>query len=134
LIEGQDCYRAVEEHFAAGGGALGLAKKVDMSRSTLGRVFERDPRAALARDWGLGRREDWLVQQLHDPAVKNKVPILFELKCRNGWIDAPKPEPEQSRVRVEVVLPKALSESEYRRHVFDVTPRKDLPVRRGDAN
>ena len=118
-------YRRLEDWLFEGKGLGHIAKLLGMSLSTLRRSLREDKRAGERRDWGLARRESWLVERLHDPNVTNKTPAIFELKARHKWIDQPKEKPEQSRVSIEVRIPAPLSPKQYEK-LIDVTPPKAL--------
>lgn len=108
----------VREHYRDGGFHRGLAARVGMSEGTVRKRLQDDRVARLAFEWGMGEREDNLVRMLHDPNVKNKVAVLFELKARFKWVDTPKPEPPSvgSLVKIDkLVLPAPVKRQEWAR-------------------
>jgi len=124
-----DDYLKLEAMASVGASIASIAVQLGSNSRTLRRILERDPRAKEAFERGRGAMESELVGALYrkaiDPENKNPVPAIFLLKTMRGFIDTPQPKPEESRVRVELILPRALTPEQYRR-VLDVTPQKAL--------
>ena len=117
-------YGELTDERAQGGNLGTAADRVGMTRQAFEAALKSDERARRAWQLGKDRREKWLVEQLH-AAGRQYVPTLFELKARHRYIDQPQPAREESRIRVELVLPKALDHDRWRKLV-DVSPRREL--------
>ena len=120
-------YPMLEEWWEEGLSRGNMAKNLDMADSTLGAILKRDPKAKKHWDWGRGRRESLLWRNLHDPAIKNKTPIIYELKSRFGYTDMPRQEPQQHTIEIlNFPIPKSRSREDFRRLV-DIPSVKALP-------
>ena len=115
---------------SVGAGKGTTARRVNVSLGTFNRWLAEYPRISEAWEAGGAEMESDLVRNLFEIAMDKKHPrcviaAFFLLKSKRGFIDNPQPAPEESRVRVEVVLPAALSEQQYR-ELLDVTPKRKL--------
>ena len=103
-----------------------IAWNLGIAPQAWGRVKKNDPRAREALSRGRARELRSLVDALFLEATEggNVQAAMFLLKTRHGFVD--RPEPEAARVKVEISLPAALSEDQYRQLREVVTPRRQL--------
>jgi len=118
-------YAKLGAHREAGGNEATAAELCGMDEVAFKTALRRDKRARRSWERGKGRRELWLIERLHDPTARSRVPAIFELKCRHGYIDSPKEQPEESRVKITFQIPAALSPEKYKQ-LIEVTPPKAL--------
>jgi hypothetical protein len=103
-----------------------IAWALGLTPQAWGRVKKGDPRAREALSRGRARELRALVDALFLEATEggNVQAAMFLLKTRHGFVD--RPEPEAARVRVEIQLPAALSEEQYRQLREVVSPRRQV--------
>ena len=124
-----DDYSKLETLASAGMSQRLIASRLGIAGATFRRILADDARATDAFEAGRAVMETELVGALYrqatDPKNRNPTPAIFLLKSVFAFRDQPPPPIEESRVKLEVILPKALSEKQYG-ELIDVTPVKAL--------
>jgi hypothetical protein len=121
-------YELIEQLASRGLAVSTIAKALGLSTEMFRRIRAFDDRAREALETGTAIEHDMLVGKLHEAAMRGEiVAIIFALKSRHGYRDStPVIRESESRVKVEIQLPAALTPEQYAR-VIDVTPkRKEL--------
>ena len=122
-------YPMVEQWASQGVTEASMYHALGLSKHHWQEARKADAKLRAALESGRAQEHDALVGALFRAATHATKPHvvagIFLLKARHGYIDQPQPKAEASRVRVEVVLPRALTPEQYQK-VLDVTPRKAL--------
>ncbi len=119
-------YPKLEAMASVGASKATIAKRLDVAATTLDAILKRDRRAAEAFGMGRGQLQSDLVKCLYDAALKGNITAAIYLtKAMCGFTDQPQPQAAESRVQIEVKLPAALTEQQYRK-LLDVTPKRAL--------
>jgi len=98
-----------------------------LAPSTLRAILARNHLARAAWEAGRGEWETRLLKRLDDPTIKSIGGTIFALKSVFRYREVPELQAEESRVRIEVVLPKVLTPRQYLRELKEVAPSKSLP-------
>lgn len=121
-------YELIEQLASRGVSVTTIARALGVSTEVFRRIRAFDDRAREALEVGTAIEHDQLVGKLHEAAMRGEiVAIIFALKSRHGYRDStPIIRESESRVKVEIQLPAALTPEQYAR-VIDVTPtRKEI--------
>jgi hypothetical protein len=97
-----------------------IARELNVRPDTWARLLRDDAKARAALEQGKGEEHAALVGRVFAIAMSDKHPTAslnaatFLLRCRHGYRESA-PVRDESRVRVEVVLPGALKPAQYKR-------------------
>lgn len=110
-------YDLIEQLASRGLAISTIAKALGISTELFRRIRAHDDRAREALELGTAIEHDMLVGKLHEAAMRGEiVAIIFALKSRHGYRDStPVVRESESRVKVEIQLPAALSREQYAR-------------------
>ena len=117
-------YDRLEDMASVGASMRTIAKRLGVAYVTFQKILQRDKRAKAAFEAGRGQLQTDLVKCLYEAAVNkgNIVAAIYLTKAMCGFTDQPQPQPQESRVKIEIRLPRALTEQQYRK-LIDVTPK-----------
>lgn len=104
----------IRELSSNGHGRLAIAKHLKTSKETLNRWMEENEEIKEAFEEGRGIEHKILLDATLNMAKNGNVAAaIFLLKTRHGYRENAAPETE-SRVKIEMILPKAMSVSDFR--------------------
>ncbi|MDQ2696444.1 MAG: hypothetical protein M3Z21_13935 [Pseudomonadota bacterium] len=126
----QNAYDIIEKMAARGCRELDIARSIGLGDKSWPRILKEDPKAAEAFDKGRGQAHDVLMGQLFKKALDGDTAcLLFALKVLFGYRENNAVETDH-RVRVEFVLPGALTPGRYQQALAEARALPHGPTRK----